>query len=117
MSGHIQAMKLIGLIASAFILIGSFSFARTPKNIVLIMADDIGIECFGSYGGTSYKTPHLDKLAATGLPVAGASVATQVGVAVGIAAAVTAIAVSTVVVLPANATIASLMENLTTCYR
>ena len=31
------------------------------------MADDIGIECFGSYGGTSYKTPHLDQLAKTGL--------------------------------------------------
>ena len=36
-------------------------------NIVLIMADDIGIEGFGCYGGTSYKTPHIDRLAATGL--------------------------------------------------
>jgi arylsulfatase A len=41
--------------------------AERPKNIVLIMADDIGVECFGSYGGTSYQTPHLDRLAATGL--------------------------------------------------
>ena len=31
------------------------------------MADDIGIEGFGCYGGTSYKTPNIDKLAATGL--------------------------------------------------
>ena len=31
------------------------------------MADDIGIECFGSYGGTSYKTPNIDRLASTGL--------------------------------------------------
>lgn len=38
-----------------------------PKNIVLILADDIGIEGFGCYGGTSYPTPHIDKLAAGGL--------------------------------------------------
>ncbi len=31
------------------------------------MADDVGIEGFGCYGGTSYKTPHIDALAAGGL--------------------------------------------------
>jgi arylsulfatase A len=36
-------------------------------NIVLIMADDLGYECLGCYGGKSYKTPVLDKLAATGM--------------------------------------------------
>ena len=36
-------------------------------NIVLIMADDLGYECLGCYGGTSYQTPHLDRLAATGM--------------------------------------------------
>ena len=36
-------------------------------NIVLIMADDIGTECFGSYGGISYETPVLDKLALEGV--------------------------------------------------
>lgn len=35
-------------------------------NIVFIMADDVGVECLGSYGGTSYRTKHLDKLAQTG---------------------------------------------------
>jgi arylsulfatase A len=39
---------------------------RKP-NIVLIMADDVGIEGFGCYGGTSYKTPNIDKLAEDGL--------------------------------------------------
>lgn len=39
---------------------------RRP-NIVFIMADDLGAECLGSYGGTSYKTPHLDALAASGV--------------------------------------------------
>jgi arylsulfatase A len=36
-------------------------------NILLIMADDVGREALGCYGGTSYKTPHLDALAAGGI--------------------------------------------------
>lgn len=35
-------------------------------NIVFILADDVGREVLGCYGGTSYKTPHLDQLAASG---------------------------------------------------
>jgi len=42
--------------------------APTAKfNIVLIMADDLGYECLGCYGSTSYKTPFLDELARTGM--------------------------------------------------
>lgn len=40
--------------------------ARKP-NIVLVMADDLGIEGLGCYGGESYRTPHLDRLAASGV--------------------------------------------------
>lgn len=36
-------------------------------NIVLIMADDLGYECIGANGGTSYATPVLDQLAADGV--------------------------------------------------
>jgi arylsulfatase A len=36
-------------------------------NIVLIMADDVGCEILGCYGGTSYKTPNIDNLAETGI--------------------------------------------------
>src|SRR5690606_28980782 len=36
-------------------------------NIILIMADDLGIEGLGCYGGRSYRTPNLDRLAASGL--------------------------------------------------
>jgi arylsulfatase A-like enzyme len=36
-------------------------------NILLILADDIGIEGFGCYGGQSYATPNIDKLAAGGI--------------------------------------------------
>jgi arylsulfatase A len=38
-----------------------------PANIVLIVADDLGYECVGANGGTSYQTPVLDKLAASGV--------------------------------------------------
>jgi arylsulfatase A-like enzyme len=40
--------------------------ARRP-NVLLIMADDLGYECLGCNGGTSYRTPNLDKLAASGV--------------------------------------------------
>jgi arylsulfatase A-like enzyme len=36
-------------------------------NIVLILADDLGYGSLGCYGGTDFKTPHLDQLAARGL--------------------------------------------------
>ena len=36
-------------------------------NIVLIMADDLGIEGLGCYSGTDYATPNLDRLAKGGL--------------------------------------------------
>ena len=42
------------------------ALAKQP-NILLIMADDIGIEGFGCYGGTSYETPQIDNLAKGGL--------------------------------------------------
>ncbi|MBC7350823.1 MAG: sulfatase-like hydrolase/transferase [Thermogutta sp.] len=36
-------------------------------NIILILADDLGYETIGANGGTSYRTPRLDALAATGV--------------------------------------------------
>ncbi|MHC5001572.1 MAG: sulfatase-like hydrolase/transferase [Planctomycetota bacterium] len=41
--------------------------AARPPNIVLIMADDAGVEAFGCYGGLSAPTPHIDRLAAGGV--------------------------------------------------
>jgi arylsulfatase A len=40
--------------------------SRRP-NVILIMADDLGYETIGANGGTSYKTPNLDRLAASGV--------------------------------------------------
>jgi arylsulfatase A len=39
----------------------------TRSNVILIMADDIGYECYGVYGGTSYETPRIDRMAANGI--------------------------------------------------
>ena len=39
---------------------------RRP-NIILIMADDVGYEGVSAYGSPTYRTPNLDKLAATGM--------------------------------------------------
>ena len=45
----------------------SISFAESGKpNIVFILADDVGCEPLGCYGGTSYATPNIDRLAASG---------------------------------------------------
>lgn len=41
--------------------------AGERPNIVLIMADDLGVEGLGCYGGTSYATPAIDRLAANGV--------------------------------------------------
>jgi arylsulfatase A len=38
-------------------------------NIILILADDLGYECLGANGGSSYETPVLDRLAASGMRI------------------------------------------------
>jgi len=40
--------------------------SRRP-NIVLMMADDLGYECLSCNGGTSYRTPNLDRFAQSGV--------------------------------------------------
>ena len=43
------------------------TFKEKAPNIILIMADDLGYETLGANGGTSYKTPSLDRMAASGI--------------------------------------------------
>lgn len=68
-------LLLLGVLAGLGLLLGGCGTSPDAQdqavgerpNIVLIMADDLGREGLGAYGGTSYDTPHLDRLAATGL--------------------------------------------------
>jgi arylsulfatase A-like enzyme len=66
-------LKTLGCGAAALAMQGcngasGFSSGKSAKpNIILIMADDIGYECFGCYGSASYKTPVLDGMAKTGM--------------------------------------------------
>jgi len=52
-------------------LLALFAFttlaSAKPMNVLMIMADDIGFECFSSYGSEEYSTPRLDALAAAGI--------------------------------------------------
>jgi arylsulfatase A-like enzyme len=41
--------------------------ADDKPNILFILADDVGREVLGCYGGRSYRTPNLDQLAADGM--------------------------------------------------
>lgn len=49
------------------LLLTATASAADRPNIVLIMADDLGVEGLNCYGGTSYRTPRLDQLAAEGM--------------------------------------------------
>ncbi len=59
-------IRLLGLVLT---LLSPLLFASTPApmNIILILSDDVGAETIGSYGGESYQTPQLDRLAADGI--------------------------------------------------
>ena len=59
-------MMLVGITALGFAASDSGNPAPKP-NVVLILADDLGIECLSAYGGTSLRTPHIDKLASQGM--------------------------------------------------
>lgn len=60
---------MIRAVSMTLLLIAASVHAQRtpPTNIVLIMADDVGVEAFGCYGGTSYQTPRIDRLAAKGM--------------------------------------------------
>ncbi len=52
----------------SFCLILSFVVSANGRtNVILIMADDVGWEAFGSYGAEDYETPHIDAMAKNGV--------------------------------------------------
>jgi arylsulfatase A len=66
-----RVFKRTIVVAIAFLL-GSCSLippdrVESRPNIILIVADDLGIEAIGAYGSLSYDTPAIDALAAAGM--------------------------------------------------
>ncbi len=56
------------LLPFLFLLPSTLSGQSDPRpNILFILADDVGQEVLGCYGGETYHTPHLDELARTGM--------------------------------------------------
>ncbi len=66
-TSNVNSMKPSLLLALAAGLAMNVMAAESKPNLVLIMADDLGYETIGANGGTSYQTPVLDRLAATGV--------------------------------------------------
>lgn len=62
-----EFLQAAGVNAAVAALGQSLEGATERPNVVLIMADDLGYECLGAYGGTSYDSPFLDRLAQTGI--------------------------------------------------
>ncbi len=63
--------KFKSIFAVIFCILVLSGCSKTRKdqypNIVFILADDLGTEVLGCYGGTTYNTPNIDALAASGL--------------------------------------------------
>jgi arylsulfatase A len=64
-----QRAMIAAVVCALIVVSSTVSLAQVTvkkPNIVFILADDVGREVLGCYGGQSYKTPNLDKLAASG---------------------------------------------------
>ncbi len=61
-------MRIFSLPLSLLLLLSPlFAQAATDRpNVIVIMADDIGFECYSGYGSEFYSTPNIDRLGATG---------------------------------------------------
>ena len=63
--GFSLSMRMLRMI-SAFIALGILAVSAADRpNIVVIMADDIGVECLSAYGSKMYQTPNLDQFFST----------------------------------------------------
>jgi arylsulfatase A len=61
-------MKIIAILLSTLsCVVSAAEITGTKPNVVFILADDLGVECLSAYGGTSHKTPSIDRLAKEGM--------------------------------------------------
>ena len=54
------------LALSLTVMLAASSQLVAKPNVIVIMADDIGFECYSQYGSEFYQTPQIDRLATTG---------------------------------------------------
>ncbi|MCP4857608.1 MAG: sulfatase-like hydrolase/transferase [Fuerstiella sp.] len=59
-------MKSIQFVFAIILVLTAGLQAREKPNVIVVMADDIGFECYSAFGSEFYQTPNIDKLAATG---------------------------------------------------
>ena len=68
--------QMLSIILFLFLSISSFGPSlkiesvhkkNARPNVIMILADDIGYECFGTYGTNAYQTPNVDKMASQGV--------------------------------------------------
>ncbi len=65
---RLTSLFLSGLIALPGILSAATTDSTPQKpNIIFILSDDLGIGSVSSYGADNFKTPNIDKLAASGI--------------------------------------------------
>ncbi len=62
-------LAIVLLVGLALLSTAGRAFALQPNqpNIIVILADDLGVETLGVYGGSSYETPELDRIVAEGM--------------------------------------------------
>src|SRR5687768_14298005 len=61
-------LPLLRIAAILFLLVPSvLQSADRPPNVILILIDDMGWTDLSCYGSQFYETPHIDRLAASGM--------------------------------------------------
>lgn len=59
--------RVRSFIIPCWVLLAAICSAAERPNILFLLADDLGYEMLGCYGGLKAETPHLDKLATEGM--------------------------------------------------
>ncbi len=63
----LRMMVLLMCLATGARAVADDAPSRTKPNFLIILADDVGRDAIGCYGGLSHKTPNVDALATQGM--------------------------------------------------